>query len=214
MVFEVSRVRCALSISEPQDRVPHVTTAKEIERAERDKWYRIPAHDYVKSGRLHLTMATDSGYSTKVGWADTAALKLESRLCDVMPLYERWAAINAARKEAERQRQIEAQERRAREDELALAEYEEQALADRLIADLNAWELGDRLRRYVLALEQRVEKITDADQRAAALEWVEWCHRYIERQDPLISPINKPTIKTPGFTELQEVRKRLGFGFW
>jgi len=211
MVFEVSGVKCALSISEPQERVAHVATAKEVEKTKRDTWYRIPSHDYVKSGRLQLTLATDSGYSAKVGWADTAALKLESRLCDVMPLYERWAAIDAERKEAERQRQITAQERRAREDELAMAEYKQHGLAEHLLADLNAWELGGRLRRYVSALEKRAGRIADADERVAALGWVEWCHRHIETQDPLARPIKMPTIKAPGFTELQESRRRLGF---
>jgi hypothetical protein len=213
MVFEVSGVKCALSISEPQERVAHVATAEEVEKAKRETWYRMPSHDYVKSGRLHLTMATDSGYSTKVGWADTGALKLESRLCDVMPLYERWAVVEADRKEAERQRQIAAQERRAREDELAIAEHEQQALANRLLADLNAWELAGRLRLYVSALQERVGSIADADERAAAIEWVEWCDRHIQRQDPLARPIKMPTIKAPGFTELREVRMRLGFGY-
>ncbi|OBH59003.1 hypothetical protein A5687_21320 [Mycobacterium mantenii] len=214
MVFEVGGVRCALAIAEAQDRVPHFTTAQEVEKAKRDTWYRIPSHDYVKSGRLQLTLATDSGYSAKVRWTDTDALKLESRLCDVMALYERWAAIDTERKEAERQRQIEARERRAREDELAMAEYKRHALREHLLAELDAWELGGRLRRYVSALEGHVGSIVDADERADALEWVEWCHRHIETQDPLARPIKMPTIKAPGFTELQEARERLGFRYW
>ncbi|WP_231968939.1 hypothetical protein [Mycobacterium sp. E735] len=212
LVFEVGGIRCALSITEPQDRVAHVATAKEVEKTKRDTWYRIPSHDYVKSGRLHLTMATDSGYSDKVRWADKGVLKLESRLCDVMPLYERWAAVDAERKEAERQRQLAAQERRAQEDELARAAYTQQALADQLIADLNAWELVDRLRQYLGAMTHRVASITEVEERSAAVEWLRWCERYTAKQDPFAKPIRTPTIKPPGYSDVLEFRKRLGYG--
>jgi hypothetical protein len=86
LVFDVNDIRCALSVSEPQDRVPHIATETELAKAKRDTWYRIPTHDYVKSGRLHLALATDSGYHSKVRWHDTTKLQLESRLCDDLPL--------------------------------------------------------------------------------------------------------------------------------
>jgi hypothetical protein len=88
LVFDVNNIRCPLSVSEPQDRVPHVATETELTKVRRDTWYRIPSHDYVKSGRLHFTLATNSGYQSKVGWQDTTKLRLESRLCDVIPLFE------------------------------------------------------------------------------------------------------------------------------
>lgn len=211
LVFEVDYVRCALSVSEPQDRVPHVATAKELEKAKRDTWYRIPTHDYVKSGRLQITLATDSGYSSKIGWEDTAKIRLESRLCDVMPVFERWAAIDAERKAAERQRQIAARERREREDEIALEEYKQQTLGDRLVADLNAWELAGRLRAYLAVLRQRVDAMTDQGERSAAVEWLEWCERYVAERDPATKPIAMPTVNPPGYGELAEIRKQLGF---
>lgn len=129
VAFDVNGIRCALSISEPQDRVVHVATDAEVAKSKRDTWFRIPTHDYVKSGRLHVTLATDSGYHSKVGWADTAKLRLESRLCDVIPLFERWASAEAERKETERRRQIAAREQREREDAIALEEHRQQVLA-------------------------------------------------------------------------------------
>lgn len=216
IVFDVDGIRCALSLSEPQDRVPHVATETELAKSKRDTWYRIPTHDYVKSGRLHITLATDSGYSSKVGWQDTAKLRLESRLCDVIPIFERWAAIDAERKEAERQRQIEARERREREDELAHHEYVQHALGERLVADLNAWELTGRLRRYLVEMAEHIQDITDDDERGAAIEWMEWCKHYAAERDPFTRPIQQPKVRPPGYAELQEVRNRLGFGsgFW
>jgi hypothetical protein len=214
LVFDVNDIRCALSVSEPQDRVPHVATETELARAKRDTWYRIPTHDYVKSGRLHLTLATDSGYHSKVGWQDTKKLQLESRLCDLIPLFEHWAALDAERKEAERQRQIAARERREREDAIALAAYKQQVLADRLLADLNAWELASRLRAYLTMLTERVEVMTDDRERSAAIEWLEWCETYVAEHDPAAKEITMPQVRPPAYGELAEFRKRMGFNIF
>lgn len=212
LVFNVNDIRCALSVSEPQDRVPHVATETEMAKAKRDTWYRIPTHDYVKSGRLHLTLATDSGYHSKVGWQDTTKLRLESRLCDVIPLFEHWAAFDAERKEVERQRQIAAHERREREDAIALEAYTQQSLADRLVADLEAWELACRLRVYLSMLSERVGAMTDDGERSVAIEWLDWCETYVAEHDPATKAIAMPTVRPPAYGELAGFRKWLGFG--
>ncbi len=211
VVFEVHGVRCALAVSEPQDRVLHVATATELEKVKRDTWYHIPTHDYVKSGRLQLTLATDSGYSSKIVWKDTEKLRLESRLCDVMPAFERWATIEAERKEAEQRRQIAAREQRERENEIAIEQYRQQALADRLVADLNLWELAGRLRAYLAVQRVRVEAMTDPVQRVSAAAWLDWCETYTAEHDPTTKSISMPTVRPPGYGELAEVRERLGF---
>lgn len=212
LLFEVNGIKCAISLSEPQDRVPHEATEGEKAKAKRDNWYRIPTHDYVKSGRLQMTVATDSGYQTKMSWEDRAKLVLESRLCDVLPLFERWAALHAERKEAERLRQIAEQERREREDELAHNAYVQHAFGQRLKADLDAWELARRLRDYLAEQRGRVAEMTVDDERAAAEEWLEWCDHYVAKIDPGVQPIRQPKIKPPDYTELRDFRLRLGFG--
>jgi hypothetical protein len=214
VVFDVGRIHCAMSLTESQDRVPHIATDKELARAKRDTWYNVPTHDYVKSGRLNITLATDSGYNSKVTWKDTEKIQLESRLCDVIPLFECWAAFDAERKEAERQSQIAAQERRRHEDEVAVEEYTQRVLADQLVADLNAWECAGRLRQYLAALETRAGEIADEEDRSAAAEWLEWCQNYIAKQDPLTRPIRMPMVKAPDYRQLQDVRRSLGFGYW
>ena len=211
LVFDVNDICCALSVSEPQDRVPHIATETELAKAKRDTWYRLPTHDYVKSGRLDVALATDTGYHSKVRWQDTAKLRLESRLCDVLPLFEHWAALDAERKEAERRRQIAARERREREDAVSLEAYKQQALADRLVADLEAWELASRLRAYLTMLSERVEAMTNDNERSAAAEWLEWCIRYAAEHDPSAKTIAMPIARPPAYGELAEFRKRLGF---
>jgi hypothetical protein len=98
----------------------------------------------------------------------------------------------------ERQRQIAAHERREREDAIALEAYKQQALADRLLADLNAWELAGRLRAYVTMLSERVETMNDDGERSAAIEWLEWCETYLAEHDPATKAITMPgTVKWP-----------------
>lgn len=212
LLFEVDGIKCAISISEPQDRVPHVATEGEKAKAKRDNWYRIPTHDHVKSGRLHMTVATDSGYNTKVGWEDRFKLLLEARLCDVLPLFERWAALHAERKEAEWLRHIAEQERRDREDALAQEAYVQHALREHLVADVAAWELARRLRDYLATQRGRVAAMTADDERAAAEEWLQWCDKYVNKLDPAERPICQPKIKPPDYNDLREFRQRLGFG--
>jgi hypothetical protein len=131
-----------------------------------------------------------------------------------MPAFERWAASDAERKEAERQRQIAAREQRERENEIALEQYRKQTLADRLVADLSAWELAGRLPDYLAVQRERVEAMTDPVQRIAAVEWLEWCDGYAVELDPTTKPIAMPTVGPPGYGELAEVRKRLGFSMF
>jgi len=147
-----------------------------------------------------------------MSWEDRAKLVLEPWLCDVLPLFERWAALHAERKEAERLRQIAEQERRDREDELAREAYVQHTLGQRLVADLDAWELARRLRDYLAAQRSRVTGLTAGDECAAAEEWLEWCDRYVAKLDPGVQPIRQPKIKAPDYNDLREFRQRLGFG--
>jgi len=146
VIVGVAPIKCSVGITQLQDKVPHEATSKELERAKRESWYRIPAHDHVPSERLSITLNTDSRYSSEVSWSDTKTISLESRLPDVMTLFERWALIHTERTEAERLAEIEKQKRIERENELARQAYVEHALGERLIADLGAWELAGRLR--------------------------------------------------------------------
>ncbi|WP_235663928.1 hypothetical protein [Mycolicibacter terrae] len=216
VIVGVTPIKCSVGIAQLKDKVPHEATSKELERANRESWYRIPTHDYVPSGRLSITLNTDSRYSSEVSWSDTKTISLESRLPDVMTLFERWALIHTERTEAERLAEVEKQKRIERENELARQAYVQHALSERLIADLNDWELVGRLRHYLADMADRIEHLTDDDERVAAVEWLQWCKQYTAKRDPLSKPIHQPKIKPPGYAEVQEFRTRLGFGsgYW
>ncbi|GJO17872.1 hypothetical protein NJB1507_08400 [Mycobacterium marinum] len=211
VIVGVTPVRCGIGITQLQDKVPHEATMKELERAKRESWYRVPTHDYVPSKRLSITLNTDSRYSSGVSWADTKTIPLESRLPDVMTLFERWALIHTERTEAERLAEIEKRKRQEREDELACEAYAQHALGERLIADMKEWELAGRLRHYLADMAERIGHIANEEQRAAAIEWMQWCEQYSGKCDPLTKPIRQPKVKPPDYNDLRDFRQRLGF---
>lgn len=212
VIVGVTPVKCAIGITQLKDKVPHEATMKELERAKRESWYRIPTHDYVPSKRLSITLNSDSRYSSEVSGADTKTIPLESRLPDVLTLFERWALIHTERVEAERLAEIEKQKRQEREDELARQAYVQHALGERLIADMKDWELAGRLRHYLADMAERIGHITDEEPRTAATEWLQWCEKYIGKCHPLTKPIRQPKVKQPDYNDLRDFRQRLGFG--
>lgn len=215
LIFTVGDIECSVNIWQPQDRVDHTPTREEIEREKKYDW-PPRRYDYVPANRLKITIDTTSRFSFKESWTETKTLPLQVRLPDVMMTFERWAIIDTEGKEAERRAEIERRERQAREDELARKAYVQHALGEQLEADLDAWELAGRLRRYLVEMTARIEQIADSDDRAAASEWLIWCQEYAAKRDPLAKPIRQPKVKEPGYSEIKEFRQRLGFrsGFW
>ena len=210
LIFKVEGIECSVDVWQPKDRVPHVPTREEVEREKKYSWPHS-RYDYVPADRLSITLDTSSRWSSKLMWPETKTLRLEARLPDVLTTFERWAVIDVERQEAERRAEIEKRDRQAREDELARQAYVQHALGERLVADMEAWELNGRLHGYVAILRERVNDMTDMEEQSAATEWLDWCDRYVADHDPSTKPIVMPTVKPAGYTELAEFRKRLGF---
>jgi hypothetical protein len=65
-------------------------------------------------------------------------------------------------------------------------------------------------------MADRIEYVTDDEERAMAVEWLEWCRQYMTKRDPFTRPIRQPKMKPPGYLEVQEFRARLRFGsgYW
>jgi hypothetical protein len=210
LIIEVSPIKCSVGIAQLKDRIPHEPTAKEIERARRESWYTIPTHDHVPSEHLSIAIDTDSRWSSRESWSDTKTIPLESRLTDVMTMFERWALIDTERTESERQAEIKRQREQERRDELARQAYLRHSLGEHLRADLKAWELAGRLEHYLTAMRAQLDGIEDEDARAAGIEWISWCQRFQEDLDPLSRPIRTPHIPKATYSDVAEFRKRLG----
>lgn len=124
--------------------------------------------------------------------------------------------VHAEETEAARLAEIAKRKRQEQEDELAREAYGEAALGETLLADVEAWETAAKLREYLIAMAERVERIDSPEERTAAVEWLDWCRTYALEHDPLEKPIRRPRVKPPGYSELQDFRGRLGFGshYW
>lgn len=215
LIMKVGGIECSVHLSQPTDRLPHTPTREELEREKRNSWDRPPRYDNVPSGRLSITLETSSRWSSKVTWPETKTLRMESRLPDVLTTFERWAVIDVERNEAERRAESEKRARQAREDGLAREAYVQDALGRRLVMDMEAWELSNRLCDYAAVLRERVSTMTDTVEQAAGFQWLDWCDRYVAELDPSMKPITMPSVKPAGYSELMEFRKRLGFaGHW
>lgn len=210
LIFKVGDIECSVDIRQPKDRVEHTPTQEEIERDKKYHW-PPPRYDHVPSNRLSVVIDTNSRFSSKESWTETKTLALHTRLPDVMMAFERWAVVDAEGKEAERRADIERRDRAAREEELAHQAYIRHALGEHLVADAKDWELTKRLQLYLAEMVTRINDITDDEHRDAATEWLRWCEEYTASRDPFSKPLRRPHVKTPGFTELQDFRRRLGF---
>jgi hypothetical protein len=210
LIFKVGEIECSVDIRQPKDRVEHTPTQEEIAR---DRKYDWPPrrYDYVPSNRLSIVIDTNSRFSSKESWTETKSLPLHRRLPDVLITFERWAVIDAEGKDAERRADIERRDREAREEEVARQAYIQHALGEHLVADAKDWERTKRLQLYIAEMATRIDGMTDDADRDAAAEWLRWCEEYTASRDPFSKPIRRPQVKTPGFSQLQDFRRRLGF---
>lgn len=213
LIIVMPEIECSVKIVQPTDRVPHTPTADELERQRKYNNWPPPQYDYVPANRLNMTIDTSSRYASKITWKETKTLKLEQRLSDVFITIERWAVVHAEETEAARLAEIAKRKRQEQQDELAREAYVQDALGQRLLADVEAWATAARLREFLVVMAERVERIGDSEERTAAEEWLDWCRKYAVEQDPLFRPIRRPRVKPPGYSELQEFRSRLGFGW-
>lgn len=210
LLFTIEDIECSVSIWQLNERVDHVPTKEEVERQKKYDW---PPHryDYIPSNRLRIAIDTTSRFSSKQAWTETKTVPLLVRIPDVIKTFQRWAIIDAEGREAERRKEIERQARQAHEDQQARHAYIQHTLGERLISDAANWELAGRLRRYLAEMSTRVETLEDGEDESSAAEWLGWCENYAAQLDPLWQPIRTPAVSEPGYAELQEFRKRLGF---
>lgn len=210
LMFQFDELRCVVTVSQLSDRVPHMPTRSELERQRRGHSY-IPTHDNVKSERLSVFVNADSRYSRRQHWDDTKTLALEYRLHDVLAEMINRNDAEKTRIEHERREAIE----RRKRDEIATARateaYYEQRRIDTLLGDFSLFTKRRELSEFLVAMEHHAAEL-DGDERRTADEWIAWCRQYIESLDPFARPLAMPTTKPPGYSEIAEFKKKLGYG--
>ena len=168
------------------DRAPHVPTATELRRAERESWFRIPLHDDKPSSRLSISLSGVHEHRQSC-WNDTENQSLNDRLNQIL----QEAELRAAAMERDRlQREEEARLKRRRW-EAAIDQAKNRLIdhhrGEELQRQVVRWQEADAIRRYCQALEQQT-----GDHERGMGEWIEWARRYADRVDPLLNPPGMP----------------------
>jgi hypothetical protein len=211
LIFSLDRVRCAVTVVQLSDKVPHKATAAELARKRRNEHAYVPEYDYVPSPRLQIIADTDARYGSKRRWSDTKALSLELRLPDVLEALLGWDESEKQHEERARRAEIERRQRRELEDAAATEAYYQQSRADRLLNDFDAWDTHRRMGVFVDEMARRAAQIVEDGEREAAGDWVEWCRTYVTELDPFNRPVRMPSPTPPTYADLIEFRRRLGF---
>ncbi|MBA8926796.1 hypothetical protein BC739_004002 [Kutzneria viridogrisea] len=179
-----------LCISEEDDRVEHVPTARELAAHERQPWIRIPSHDEVPSGRLRIDVGGLARSECRSFWADRRSWRLEDKLPELL----REVAVRADELRLKREAQVRAEQeyRQAVERERLRARARAADAHRRAVLDdqLTQWRRVRELRQYATAIEERIavaEAGEHADSEAAgeARRWLAWVTERAEQQDPL-----------------------------
>jgi ABC-type Fe3+ transport system substrate-binding protein len=74
----------------------------------------------------------------------------------------------------------------------AKVELMESHRADIFVEQAERWRQTQLLRDYVTAITDAVGELDDADDRAAAKAWINWCTESAEQNDPLAGPPRMP----------------------
>jgi hypothetical protein len=190
-VVDTGEHKEGIRFREENDRTPHVPTAYEIKEKERYSWTRIPEYDYRPSGRLSVEI-----HSTWEGrrhrWADRQRWRLEDKLGQLVDEIE--SRHQRAREERIKREVEEAEKKRQAElaIEFAKVELRESHREQVLLQEVDAWNLANRIRDYLNAMERRITHIRDSDEAGRATEWLQWCRNRTKRIDPLDGHIGVP----------------------
>lgn len=184
----------ALSMFQPDERVPHVLTKTESDDAARGHW--VPKYDTVTSSRLQIRVEKES-YDGVTSWKDTPNKPLDDLLPLVLQELEMRHLRAVERRERERK---ELEERQARWEAArlrAITCLNESHRTSMLIKQLEAWELASRLEPFIEAMEQHISQDSTLKHPEGAREWLEWAKEYARTLNPLTSGLSMPADPQP-----------------
>jgi hypothetical protein len=173
-----------LSLEETSSRQVHRATEAERDAIRRRGHSSAPPYDFRPSGNMTLKIENIWQAGVQSSWRDTSARRIEDRLNEVMAgLYRAAHAIDIKeRKEAERQRRVDAEN--ARRAGLRAERENEVKFFAQLEASAKDWHRAEILRGFAAAVESKARQVdgTFPEDKAA---WVLRARRIADRVDPL-----------------------------
>ena len=183
MSIEVIGHRVGVRLRQELDRTPHVSSATELRRAERDSWFRIPKFDEAPSRRLTLLLINGREYGQS-RWSDSNRRQLEDSLGDVLREIE----MRAVDRETERLAAIERAAQRERQWQMAMTlatnELHEHRRGERLLDEASRWRQAIELNEYLDAMREAIAAAPE-DEAEAGHRWLSWATAYVDRLHPL-----------------------------
>lgn len=185
MEVEALGGRFYLRIREKLRQVKHELTGRE--RGEIKRFGRplfAPKWDLQPTGRLELICGRSPDGWARRTWRDTARDSLEARLHEVFC----WMILDLddqqreeARRKEEARQAAEAARRRREEEE---RRRREQARRDRLVRDVEAWDLAGRIRRFVDVVESEFRTAVGPVPTDGAIGlWIAWARAVAAEHD-------------------------------
>lgn len=146
-----------------------------------------PAYVFVGTGEFTLEFGKYRIRSCPNAWKDRVSRPLETQLHEVMAALPSWEA--ELLEDRLKREEAEAQAREAEKCRIAVARAEEKLRLQRvkLVNQLCAWERAERLRRFIVAFEQK------GDQSPEVQAWLEWANLQVQSLDPLCSNLKALT---------------------
>jgi hypothetical protein len=134
------------------------------------------------TGRLSLLLPTGLGEG-RSGWADGPSGSIESKLPSVLRALEERAnardrkAMERARCAEEHRREQEAEEERARSADI------ENVRVERLLAEVEAWQMSATIKAYVTEVERKLADL-EGEEHSRIAEWCGWAKDWADQSDP------------------------------
>jgi hypothetical protein len=173
-----------LSLEENSSRQVHRTTEAEKNAIRRRGYSSAPLYDFRPNGNTTLKIDNTWQAGVQSSWRDTTARRIEDRLNEVIAgLYRAAHAIDIKeRKEAERQRRVDAEN--ARRAGLRAERENEAKFFTQLETSAKDWHRAEILRGFAAAVEVKASQVdgTLPEDKAA---WVLRARRIADRVDPL-----------------------------
>lgn len=203
LVITVRTFRFYVNLTQRDDYTPHTPTPAEIERQRQYEWSRPPRWDTAPGRRLQLVIYGVIFHGWEKKWSDSKTLRarIEDHLAEAMQIIETAADREDDRKAAEL-RAIEEQHRRRETAEGLIGErHADNVRAEILDRQLADWQHATALRRYLDAMAEHIDTITDENAHTAANDWLAWCRRRVNSHDPLNRRLAMPPIRRPTWEE-------------
>jgi hypothetical protein len=134
------------------------------------------------TGRLRLLLPTGLGEG-RSGWADGPSGSIESKLPSVLRALDERAnarerkAMEHARRAEEHRREREAEQEHARRADI------ENVRVERLLAEVEAWQMSATIRAYVAGVERKLADLK-GEERSRIAEWCRWAKDWADQSDP------------------------------